>query len=217
MPLRFIAAALVLWLSAICSPLSAAAEAPEPLSAIATSESWQILGRWKNSMWPRKGQRSDIITEAFFLAENGRNDPLAELQATLQALNEPIGTDTEDHAVCRYPGRAIFLRQQGFAIPDPALYCPDFLEFTDNGATDSVSALFISGYLSNPGSAFGHILLRLHAKGDAEPREDVLDRAINYGAASSEDDALIPYIAKGLVGGYRSTYTSLQFFHQAER
>ncbi|MEM1409995.1 MAG: DUF4105 domain-containing protein, partial [Pseudomonadota bacterium] len=46
---------------------------------------------------------------------------------------------------------------------------------------------------------------------------DVLDRAINYGAASSEDDALIPYIAKGLVGGYRSTYTSLQFFHQAER
>ena len=189
----------------------------QDIRRIAASEQWRILGRWKRHIVPGLGLHSDIISNDFFLSETGRIDPVAELRATLDGLASPFGEAPSDHVLCRYPGRAVFLRQQGLAVPDPITACPDVAAFLDEGDTDSVSVLFISGYLSNPGSAFGHLLLRFHAEGDDEPVEDVLDRAINYGAASSEDDPIIPYILKGLFGRYHSTYTTLEFFHQAER
>ncbi|MFC3301191.1 Lnb N-terminal periplasmic domain-containing protein [Parvularcula lutaonensis] len=185
------------------------------ITRISESEEWRILGRWKRGAFG--GVKSDIISDGFFLAEDGRKNPEAELRATLAGLAAPMTEQPEAHVLCRYPGRATFLRQQGLAVADPLDQCPAFSEFLDGGATDSVSVLFISGYLSNPGSAFGHLLMRFHSAGDDEPVENVLDRAINYGAASSEDDALLPYLVKGLFGGYQSTYSTIQFYHQAQR
>ncbi|MEM9810629.1 MAG: DUF4105 domain-containing protein [Pseudomonadota bacterium] len=219
---RLLGAPLVVALALMLLPWAACASTSSALwgvdtETLAADEQWQILGRWKRRMLPGAGLRSDIISRDFFLADNGRFDPEAELRATLEGMAMPLGANPDDSIFCRYPGRAEFLRQQGADLPDPVLLCPKLSEFLDGGTTDSVSVLFISGYLSNPGSAYGHLLLRFHSEGKDEPAEDVLDRAINYGAASSEDDPLIPYIAKGLFGGYHSTYTSLQFYHQAER
>ncbi|MEM7741984.1 MAG: DUF4105 domain-containing protein [Pseudomonadota bacterium] len=214
-----IAFALLMWIWAGSADAHSAEQMTEAdIAAMAASPQWIHLGRWKRNVLSGGGWRSDIVSSSFFLAENGRKDPVSELEATLAALARPLDTaDPDSSPLCRFPGRAVYLRQQGLAVPSPLDSCPDLQDFLDAGSTDSVSVLFISGYLSNPGSAFGHLLLRFHASGQDEPVENVLDRAINYGAASSEDDAIVPYIVKGLFGGYRSTFTSLQFFHQAER
>ncbi|MEO1656952.1 MAG: DUF4105 domain-containing protein [Pseudomonadota bacterium] len=215
---RFLIVLLLLLAPVLPAPALASFDiADEEVARLSSTEQWRILGRWKRSFVPGRALHSDIITDSFFLAERGRYDPEAELRATLEGLAVLLADDPSESALCRFPGRAIFLRQQGVDVPDPIASCPDVKEFFDDGDTNSVSVLFISGYLSNPGSAFGHLLLRFHAEGDDEPVEDVLDRAINYGAASSEEDPIIPYILKGLFGRYQSTYTTLQFFHQAER
>lgn len=183
----------------------------------ATSATWLKLGRWEHKVLGGP-YRSNIVSDDFFLAPSGAVDPQAELQATMTAMVGPLGTDPDDHPICRYPARALFIDERfGLGLPDPFAACPELGTWSRDGQITGVSVLFIAGYFSNPGSAFGHILLRLHTNDDAIIVEDVLDTAINYGARSSEDDPIIPYIAKGLTGQYRSTYTSLDFYHHSER
>ncbi|MEM9839098.1 MAG: DUF4105 domain-containing protein [Pseudomonadota bacterium] len=184
---------------------------------VAFSETWLKLGRWEAQPL-RGGYRSNIVTEEFFLAETGSVDPRAELRASMNAMVGPLGGSPDQHAVCQYPARAIFIEQNfALGLPDPFEACPELRTWSHDGEIRGVSALFIAGYFSNPGSAFGHILLRLHTDDETLVVEDVLDTAINYGARSSEDDPMIPYIIKGLTGQYRSTYTSLDFYHHSER
>lgn len=184
---------------------------------LAEHPTWLKLGQYQQNdltgSW-----RSAIVTDSFFLAPAGNRQPVQELQATLGKLQGPLGDDPDAHALCRYPARAIWLDEElDLGLPDPFLECPALQEWSHGGTIDGVSVLFVAGYFSNPGSAFGHILLRLHAGSDTLDVEDVLDTAINYGASDSEDDALVPYIYRGLTGHYRSTYSSLDFYHHSER
>lgn len=186
-----------------------------PLGDLAADPTWLKLGRWDRS--PSLA-RSNVITESFFLAPDGARNPQAELEATLEGLRGPIGPDADQHVLCRFPARAIFLDEAlGLGIPDPFLACPGLSAWSKKGGLDAVSVIFVAGYFSNPGSAFGHLLLRLHAGEDIEDVADVLDTAINYGARQSEEDPLPVYIARGLTGRYHSTYSSLDFYHHNER
>ncbi|MEL6488011.1 MAG: hypothetical protein AAFQ13_12810, partial [Pseudomonadota bacterium] len=77
---------------------SAFAESPSQVSSeeidqLASTFEWLHLGRWKRSILSGGHWRSDIITDTFFLAENGRTDPSAELVATISALSEPLEGD----------------------------------------------------------------------------------------------------------------------------
>ena len=212
----------ILCLAALLWETAAAQPAPLSLSKqeftqLAEHPVWQKLGRYK----PRpfgQGVASDIITPSFFLAENGATDPTSELAATFAALQAPLLPESANsHALCRFPARTYWLEQQtALALPNPVDVCPDYRAWSREGEIKGVSVLFISGYLSNPGSAFGHLLLRLHTDEDLSV-DDVLDQAINYGAAESEQDSLVPYIVKGLTGRYQSRFSNLEFFHHNER
>ena len=46
--------------------------------------------------------RSDVISPNFFLHPQGNTDPELELQATLQAILEPVGEDPDQHVRCRF-------------------------------------------------------------------------------------------------------------------
>lgn len=188
---------------------------------LAAHPTWLKLGRYKSGIGLSDRVKSDIITEAYFLSETGASDPYNELIATLEAFQEPIGDAPDESALCRFPGRVAFLKNQTtLSLPNPVDICPAYASFVDDGGVNGVSVLFIGSYLDNPGSAFGHLLLRFHNDAEATMSvdlTDVLDTAINYGAADSENDPLIPYIAKGLTGGYSSTFTTLPFFHHSER
>ncbi|NNU17428.1 DUF4105 domain-containing protein [Parvularcula sp. ZS-1/3] len=180
-------------------------------------QQWLKLGRWEKKRLPAR-YVSNIITEDFFLAEDGRRAPEAELDATLAGLVGPLGPEPDGHALCRYPGRALFLdREMQLGLPDPFAVCPELRAWSGNGSLDGVSVLFVAGYFANPGSAFGHLLLRLHTGEGNVDVQDVLDNAINYGARQSEEDGMIPYIYRGLTGRYQSTYSTLDFYHHNER
>lgn len=191
------------------------------LEHLSAHPTWLKLGRYKSGLGISKKLKSDIITDTYFISNVGAHDPYAELVATLEAFQQPLGEAPDESAVCRFPGRIAFLkRETDLKLPDPKIVCPAYGKFVDGGDVNGASVMFIGSYLDNPGSAFGHLLLRFHNDADATMSielTDVLDTAINYGAADSENDPLIPYIAKGLTGGYSSTFTTLPFFHHSER
>lgn len=192
-------------------------QASAQLEQLAEDPRWLKLLQYEDRGW-RGGWQSAIVDDDFFLAPHDNRTPLTELVATLDGLPGPLGPDPNSHTLCRYPARAIWLDEQlGLGLPDPFAVCPELAEWSQDGSVEGVSVLFVAGYFSNPGSAFGHILLRLHTGEGSVDVEDVLDTAINYGAADSEEDPLIPYIVRGLTGHYRSTYSTLDFFHHSER
>jgi hypothetical protein len=71
--------------------------------------------------------------------------------------------------------------------------------------------LLVSGYLKNPVSTFGHVLITIGHEGE---RQNLLDNAYNYGAVIPKGENSLNYIWKGLVGVYDSRFASSKFFKQ---
>ncbi len=170
------------------------------LAAIAHSSAWLKLLHYKSSTW-RQAQ-SQLAGTKFFLAPSGNVDPLAELEATLQALRHPNNLDEKQQSArCIFPARAEFLSArlgENFA-PVP---CPDLEAWLAALAPSGVSIVFASAYSSNPASLFGHTLLRIeHTQTPA-----LLAYAVHYAAVPVNDDNPIVYMAKGLTGGYPGFY-----------
>lgn len=197
--------------------LSAPAQSKVSLSATTLDElarhpQWLKLVHYEPTRFTR-GVRSAIHAETFFLAEGGRTDPAAELAATLAALQAPVGVP-DAHAQCRFPARNLWLRSQ---LPElaqqPQQACPDFIRWSGDGEIQSASLIFIEGYLGNPSSFFGHVLLRLNRDDTELDRPQLLATTLNFGVdlPSGEDPLL--YFWRGTTGGYDAVFTQAQF-HQ---
>ncbi len=159
--------------------------------------------------------RSAVLSEAFFLADNGAFDPAAELDATLASLRQ-MPSEGEPHASCRFPARALWLaRMTGENWP--VAECPEWEAWRDRHAGAEVGLMFASGYLGNPASFFGHLMLHLEpAAGEqGEPLTRLLDTSLNFGADVPEEDGLIPYMAKGVFGGYEARYSRAPFYRNS--
>lgn len=76
--------------------------------------------------------------------------------------------------------------------------------------------MFASGYLGNPASFFGHLMLHLErpaqGQGQGETLSRLLDTSLNFGADVPSDEGLVAYMAKGLVGGYEAQYSRASFY-----
>jgi len=172
---------------------------------------WQSLLHFDRDGMFRE-PRSAVLSEAFFLAENGAFDPDAELEATLVALRQ-APREGEPHARCRFPARALWLtRMTGETWP--AAECPEWDAWRDRHAGAEAGLMFASGYLGNPASFFGHLMLHLEppADGEDESLTRLLDTSLNFGADVPEEDGLIPYMAKGVFGGYEARYSRAPFY-----
>ena len=84
--------------------LPAAASAATDTSALAEDPFWLKLGHWKATL---AGYESEVDSDHFFLATNGKVDPHAELAATVAALR-----DKPSVVACRYPVRAEWLAEK---------------------------------------------------------------------------------------------------------
>ncbi|MCI5045942.1 MAG: DUF4105 domain-containing protein [Aquisalinus sp.] len=149
----------------------------------------------------------------------GRTDPEAEFTETVRLLIAQAATSPKSDAsiLCRFPARALWLaRELGRDFGNPYQECEGFKTWVGDSPIEEVSAIYASGYLSNPGSVYGHLMLRFHGSNPTDP-QDLLETAINYGAQSSEEDPALLYVVRGLFGGYQSTYSSLEFFHHNNR
>jgi len=70
------------------------------------------------------------------------------------------------------------------------------------GNVSSVSLVYATGYLGNPASYYGHVLLKINSDGDTQTALE--DQAINFGAIIPDNEGMVSYILKGLMGGYES-------------
>ncbi|MEI8605051.1 DUF4105 domain-containing protein [Pseudoalteromonas sp. B160] len=63
---------------------------------------------------------------------------------------------------CKYPARYQWLLSQGLEFSEPKVECTELIEWRDKQPIHSVSLVFASGYMSNPASLYGHMLLKLN-------------------------------------------------------
>ncbi|MCH8551196.1 MAG: DUF4105 domain-containing protein [Natronospirillum sp.] len=176
---------------------------------------WLQLGHYQ----PRRTGKpvSDIHSAGFFLAPEGARDPELELHATIEAFFAPPGEDPEQHAQCRFPARLLWLREhlpQVDDLPTPRCEGYDRWRGQDERRIESVSLIAVEGYLRNPSSLYGHILLRLNESA-REPAEHahVLANTVNFGVDLPPGESPLQFISKGLFGGYEAVFSHARF-HQ---
>ena len=214
---------LLVTLAALLCLQAGAAQAAD--SALSQHPQWHSLLHFDRSGMFRQ-TRSAVLDEAFFLAENGQFDPAAELAATLVALRQPPEGEAP-HARCRFPARALWLsRMTGETWPE--VECPDWDDWQARNGGSEVGLMFASGYLGNPASFFGHLMLHLEhpasgQEGEAGQRGEggqasmsrLLDTSLNFGAEVPQGEGLVAYMAKGLLGGYEARYSHAPFYRNS--
>lgn len=196
----------------LCVPIGMAQAADAALSA---HPQWLSLLHVDRDS-PFSEPSSAVLDEAFFFAANGSTDPAAELAATLTALRAPPRAE-EAHARCRFPARALWLtRMTGETWPTAE--CDAWAEWQQQHTGAEVGLMFASGYLGNPASFFGHLMLHLARDGQGEDGKQgaslsrLLDTSLNFGADVPSDEGLATYMAKGLFGGYTAKYSRAPFY-----
>lgn len=185
---------------------------------------WLRLGHWKLRGPIRRLFRSRNLSEAdgpeLFLSPIGKNDPEAELRATLAAFRIPLSQtpdqDESKHAQCLFPARRQWairklgwdhvLRQNGFEL----LPCEARRKWKAQLGAEGVSLVFASAYLGNASSMFGHTFLKFHSKENRNGRE-LLDYGVNFAAETNVGGAA--FALYGLLGFFQGRFT-MQPFHQ---
>lgn len=161
-----------------------------------------------------RGYSSDINSAGFFLSPQGEHDPAAELQALIAGVLSPVdGFQPEQHAQCRFPARFTWLQQQldfsTVTLPTPA--CEDYAAWRVNEQIDSVSLIWANGYLGNPSSFYGHVLLKLnYASSDPD---SILGTTVNFGVDLPNNETPAVFVWRGLVGKYNAVFAYSRF-HQ---
>lgn len=163
---------------------------------------------------PENSNRSEIVDDSFFLSDS--RQPVKELEATLQAFFAPIPEDPNQHAQCRFIARFHWLQKH---LPEltrlaPKIPCPLFANWSDQQQIGSVSAIFASGYLGNPASFYGHILLKFNSH--SGKRALLQQQNLNFGAAVPEQENPVTYILKGLFGGYKAVFSYGDFYRNIQ-
>lgn len=186
---------------------------------------WCTLVHYKSSFFGR--YKSLIDDPDFFCAENGKNNPRAELIATLRAffeekieileeIKEEMNSESQKesdgseknikikkHAIERFPGRYRWLCEKlglesgDFPYDGDAAYQELFTKLNPG----DIYLVFPAGYLKRPASVFGHTFLLIETKG----RPRLTANSINYGAVTSMSGGPL-YAILGLVGGFRGYY-----------
>lgn len=185
------------------------------LELLAQQPTWLKLLHYRQNGLTRRYD-SYVDDPHFFYAFDGKHDPQAELQATLEAFLD-TGSSGNDHALCRFPARFRWLTQELDLNPAqfPKVDCNDYSQWRNEMNASGASLIFASAYLNSPSSMFGHTLLRLDPKPAAE-HSDWLSYALNFGAIIDERDNSVLYAFKGIAGGYPGLFQLMPFFKKIQ-
>src|SRR5690554_6504080 len=176
---------------------------------------WHKLVYYKSGGIGR-GYSSDINSAGFFLAEDGVFNLQSEPRRLTRGVAAPIdSTEPEQHAQCRFPARFTWIPQQ-LDFSDIDLPAPDYLNYQAwrvNESIDSVSLIWANGYLGNPSSFYGHVLLKLNY---ATPDPDsILGTTVNFGVDLPNDETPALFVFKGLVGSYNAVFSYSRFYQNS--
>lgn len=142
------------------------------------------------------GYVSLVENEAFFLHDEGRQNPEAEYQAAIDMFSR-VG----DSKKCDFPARFIYLKRLEKVTGDLS-NCEDYQKFLNDVQPKAVTMLFTNAYMSNPSSLFGHTLFRIDTK---RKGTQLLAHGANFGADTGDETGVL-YALKGLWGGYYGTF-----------
>lgn len=163
---------------------------------IADTPQWHTLMHYRPSLFG--GVKSTIDSEDFFLASDGKTNPLSELQATRDLFS---GTDKDRQ--CLFPARHQFLKENNL-INTPFPECSDYTQFKKDLNPAGLTLLYTDAYMNNPASLFGHTLMRVDIP---EGRTQLVAHGVNYGAFVSPDENGVLFAVLGLTGGYQGGFT----------
>jgi hypothetical protein len=172
---------------------------------------WHILLHYTPNLLG--GFTSEADGSGFFLAANGKNNPAAELAATLRAFAAPaiMESETQQHPQCQFPARYAWLKAElGFEPQQlPEQPCPRLQKWRNTIRAGGVTFIFAAAYLNNPASMFGHTFLRLDRQGlESVP---LVSYIVNYSAVVATNNPLI-YTFKGLFGGFQGRFSTLPYY-----
>lgn len=203
--LALIAAFLSLWL---CCSTMAQARPMVDAAELAKQPYWLKLGHYLPTYLG--GQRSTIDSANFFLSKEGKTNPLAELEATLDQLYHSDPSVAE-RARCTYPARYSWLESQMGNIAQ--LQCPELDEWRAILDPAGMTLVFPTAFMNNPSSMFGHTLLRIDAK-DQNRHKELIAFAINFAAEPAGNDNPLLYAAKGLLGAYPGRFSVMPYYRK---
>ncbi len=190
---------------------SPAAPTAERLLAIATEKKlykhqyWRILLHYKNTL---TGNTKSLIDDpAFFISEQGKVDPQAEMEAVITTFFQETAP-TQD-LMCRYIARYTWLREQLLEDePDlPAFQCDELASIRPTAST----LIFPAYYVNNPASMFGHTLLNIETGFESS----LLSKAINYSANATDSNGFL-FAFKGIFGLYQGFYSSMPYYEKIQ-
>ena len=204
-------------LAALLSPLSALAgdyadelvERARQLRLADRAEWRKLVHYVRNPVSP--GMHSQVDSRSFFNAPGGKQDPQAELEATLRSFFAQA-PESDDHPQCRFAARRAWLDAElGFdARRLERRECRRYREWRAAIDASQLTLVFASAYVNNPGSMYGHTLLRVDAA-DQDERTRLLAYTISFAAGTDETNGLL-YALKGLFGAYRGVFTMLPYY-----
>lgn len=180
---------------------------------LAVDKPWLRLGHYQPT-WTG-GYQSQADGASFFLAPDGKDNPAAELDATLAAMLSPV-EEGQTHARCRFPARMAYLASElGVDVQRLApVQCPELEKFLARMAARSVTVVFSSYYVNNPASAFGHTFLRFNKEpGKRGERHELLDYGVDYAGVVDTNNALL-YGLKGLTGMFEGHFNHYPYFYK---
>ncbi|WP_125170022.1 DUF4105 domain-containing protein [Leptospira perolatii] len=172
--------------------------------------SWLRLLRYKKRLF--SGYESESDSPIFFLSENGKFDPKAELEANLRAffVSTPVG-ETEENPKCMFPERYKWLKEvlQLDESKIGAATCPRFETWKTAIYPKTISLVFSSYYMHAPASMFGHTFLKLNS--GIESKSELLDYSVNYAANPNTSNPFL-YAFLGLTGGYPGSFSVQPYY-----
>ncbi len=172
---------------------------------LAENDYWLTLGHYQKK-W---GKWVSLIDDpGFFFAANGKQDPQAELEATLEAFFLLPQPDREP-ARCRFIARYHWLKES-LDIDEsrlPPAECTEYDAMLRQLQPQEVILIYPAAYMNNPASMFGHTLLNIKS---AE-QSDLLSQSVNYAARTTVKNGLI-FAIKGIFGFYPGYYEYYPYF-----
>ena len=160
------------------------------------------------------GFKSEIASDQFFLAADGKFSPAHEMVATLAGFfQEVIDEQPQNHPLCRFPARLQWLIEKLSLDRSllPQMACPNYAQWLKELNPGSITLVFPEHYARNPVSMFGHLLLRINPKQYSQT--PLLSTAINYGAqVDNKTVNPLTYVVKGVFGGFSGVFTIRPYY-----
>ena len=160
------------------------------------------------------GVTSTIDSANFFLSDDGDTDPEAELQATLASFfSDELRQDEPPQ--CRVKARYEWLKSvllfDAQRLPEPA--CERYEKWAAPLNAAALTLVFASSEISGPATMFGHTLLRVDSRDNADDKR-LLTHAVNYSAIYDDVEGSLSYAIRGIAGGYIGVFAVMPYYEK---